>query len=59
MNKLLIIIFSLILVPLLIGQSLAYFGGDMIHENEFSFNYDEMKRTSDIITINEKKLMKK
>ena len=59
MNKLLLIIFSLILVPLLIGQSLAYFGGDMIHENEFSFNYDEMKRTSDIITINEKKIHEK
>jgi len=53
MKKLILFVLPLTLIPLIADSSFAYFGDDMIHEKSFSFNFDKMKNTSDIITINE------
>ena len=43
----------LLLVPIISGQSFAYFGGDMHEQNSLSFSFDKIKKTSDILTISQ------
>jgi len=43
----------LLLVPIIANESFGYLGGDMIEKNLFSFDFDNMQITSDIITVKE------
>ena len=43
----------LLFVPIISGQSFAYFGGDMHEQNSLSFSFDKIKKTSDILTISQ------
>ena len=53
MNKIVLSFFLLLLVPIIAHESFGFLGGDMIEKNSFSFNFDKIQKTSDIITINE------
>ena len=53
MNKFVGLGFLFLLLPIIAHESFGYLGGDMIEENSFSLSFDNLKTTSDIITINE------
>ena len=53
MNKFVELAFVLLLLPIIAHESFGYLGGDMIDQNSFSLGFDNLKTTSDIITINE------
>ena len=53
MNKFVGLGFVLLLLPIIAHESFGYLGGDMIEQNSFSLSFDNLKTTSDIITINE------
>ena len=53
MIKFALVFFILAFLPILVIESSGYIGGDMIENNLLSFNFDKIKKTSDIITINE------
>ena len=53
MNKFAGLVFILLLIPIIAHESFGYLGGDMIEKNSFLPNFDSLKTTSNIITINE------
>ena len=53
MNKFTGLVFLLLLIPIITHESFGFLGGDMIDKNSFLPNFDKLKTTSDIITINQ------
>tara|TARA_B100000953_G_scaffold168345_1_gene138652 strand:+ start:2751 stop:6989 length:4239 start_codon:yes stop_codon:yes gene_type:complete len=53
MFKIVLFFSVLLFIPIISGQSFAFFGGDMHEQNSFSFSFDKIKQTSDLITINQ------
>ena len=53
MNKFVGLGFVLLLLPIIAHESFGYLGGDIIEQNSLSLSFDNLKTTSDIITINE------
>ena len=53
MNKFVVFLFVLLLIPIIAHESFAYLGGDMIEKNSFLSSFDKPQTTSDIITFYE------
>ena len=53
MNKFVVFLFVLLLIPIIAHESFAYLGGDMIENNSFLSSFDKPQTTSDIITFYE------